>query len=46
MIFFNHIKTGKISLKETKDLQQDYDTYLKRIRKGNKSAEQKKFGKY
>ena len=42
MIFINNIKTDKISLKETKNLQQDYGTYLKRIRKGNKSAEQKK----
>ena len=42
MIFINNIKTDKISLKETKNLQQDYGTYLRRIRKGNKSAEQKK----
>ena len=41
-IFLNHIKTGKISIEQAKNLQQDYDTYLKRIRKGNKSAEQKK----
>ena len=41
-IFLNDIKTGDISLEEAKNLQQDYETYLKKIRKGNKSAEQKK----
>ena len=42
MIFLDHIKTGKILIEEAKNLQQHYGTYLKRIRKGNKSAEQKK----
>ena len=42
MIFLNDIKTGKILLEEAKNLQQDYEAYLKRIRKGNKSTEQRK----
>ena len=41
MVFLNDIKTGKISLEKAKKLQQDYDEYLKRIQKGNKSAEQR-----
>ena len=39
MPFFNDIR---ISLEEVKNLQQDYEKYLKEIRKGSKSAEQKK----
>ena len=42
MLFLNDIKKGKISLEEAKNLQQDYEKYLKEIRKGNKSAGQKK----
>ena len=42
MLFLNNIKKGKISLEEAKNLQQDYEKYLKEIRKGNKSAEQQK----
>ena len=42
MLFLNDIKKGKISLEEVKNLQQDYEKYLKEIRKGNKSAGQKK----
>ena len=42
MLFLNDIKKGKISLEEAKNLQQDYEKYLKEIRKGNKSAEPKK----
>ena len=42
LCFLNDIKKGKISLEEAKNLQQDYEEYLKEIRKGNKSAEQKK----
>ena len=46
-VFLNDVKAGKISLEEVKNLQQNYEEYLKKIRKGNKSAEQKKnFGKY
>ena len=41
MVFLNDIKTGKISLEKAQKLQQDYDEYLKRIQKGNKSAEQR-----
>ena len=42
MLFLNDIKNGKISLEEAKNLQQDYEKYLKKIRKGNKSVEQEK----
>ena len=42
MVFLNDIKTGKISIEEAKNLQQEYEEYLKKIRKGNISAEQKK----
>ena len=42
MLFLNDIKKGKISLEKAKNLQQDYEKYLKVIRKGNKSAEQKR----
>ena len=42
LVFLNKIKKGKISIEEAKNLQQDYEKYLKEIRKGNKSAEQKK----
>ena len=43
VLFLNDIKKGKISLEEAKNLKQDYEEYLKEIRKGNKSAEQKFF---
>ena len=33
MIFLNNIKRGKISLKEPKNLQKDYEEYLNKIRK-------------
>ena len=36
------LKQVTISLEEVKNLQQDYDAYIKRIRKGNKSSEQRK----
>ena len=39
--FLNDIKTGKISLEEAKNLQQDYEKYLKITRKGGKSDKQK-----
>ena len=42
MVFLDDIKKTKISLEEAKSLQQDYEKYLKEIRKGNKSFEQKK----
>ena len=38
----NDIKKGKISIKEAKDKQQIYYKYLNKIRKGNKSANQKR----
>ena len=42
LVFLSDIKKGKISLNEAKNLQHDYEKYLKEIRKGNESAEQKK----
>ena len=39
--FLNDIKEGKISIQEAKDKQENYYNYLKKIRKGNKSANQK-----
>ena len=39
--FFNDTEAGKISLEEAKNSQQYYEEYLKKMRKGNKSAEQK-----
>ena len=42
VLFLIDIKKGKISLEEAKNLQQDYEKYLKQVQKGNKSAEQKK----
>ena len=41
LCFLNDIKKHKISLEEAKNLQQDYEKYLKEIRKGNKSPEKK-----
>ena len=40
--FLNDIKEGKISIQEAKDQQQNYYNYLNTIRKGNKSANQKR----
>ena len=42
LVLFNDIKQGIISLEEVKNLQQDYEKYLKDIQKGTKSVEQKK----
>ena len=39
---FNDIKKGKISLEEAKEKQKEYYNYLNTIRKGNKSANQKR----
>ena len=47
VLFLNNIKKGKISLEEAKNIQMNiqriykYENYLKEIRKGNESAEQK-----
>ena len=38
----NDIKKGKISLEEAKEKQKDYYNYLNTIRRGNKSANQKR----
>ena len=40
--FLNDIETGKISPEEAKNLQNDYEEYLNKIRKGDKNEEQKK----
>ena len=40
--FLNDIKEGKISIQEAKDKQENYYNYLKKIRKGNKSTNQKR----
>ena len=40
--FLNHIKERKISIQEAKDKQENYYNYLNKIRKGNKSANQKR----
>ena len=40
--FLNNIKTNKITTKEAKDSQEDFNKYLKMIRKGNKTDRQKK----
>ena len=42
ILFLDNIRKGKISLEEAKSLQKDYDYYLKKTRKGNKSDEQRK----
>ena len=39
--FLNDIKKGKISIQEAKDKQENYYNFLKKIRKGNKSSNQK-----
>ena len=42
MTLLKDIGDGKISVEEAKDKQENYYNYLKKIRKGNKSANQKK----
>ena len=42
LAFSSDIKTGKISVEEVNNLQKDYNEYLTKIRKVNKSVEQKK----
>ena len=42
LALLNNIRTCEIKLKEAKTLQKDYDAYLRKIRKGNKTAERKK----
>ena len=39
--FFNGIKTGRITIKEAKDSQEDFIKYLKRIRRRNKTDPQR-----
>ena len=40
--FLDNIKKGKISLKESKEQQQNYYNYLNTIGRGNKNARQKR----
>ena len=40
--FLNDIRKGKITIQEAKDKQENYYNYLKKIRKGNKSTNQKR----
>ena len=40
--FLKDIKEGKISVKEAKEKQKDYYSYLNTIRRGNKNASQKR----
>ena len=40
--FLNDIKEGKITIQEAKDKQENYYNYLNKIRKGKKSANQKR----
>ena len=42
MVFLDNIKTGKINLEEVKNVQEDFNELLKKMRKGNKSADQRK----
>ena len=42
LVFLNDIKKGKISLREAKNIQQEYGKYLNRMRRGNKNANKKK----
>ena len=42
LTFFNDIKIGKILVEEAKNLRKGYNEYISKIRKGNKSNEQRK----
>ena len=42
LVFFNDIKKAQISLEEAKNLQKDYNEYLKKIRRGNRNKAHKK----
>ena len=41
LALLNDIRTGEMKLEETKNLQKDYDAYLRKIRKGNKTQNKK-----
>ena len=41
VVFLSNIRTDKINLEESENLQEDFNEYLKKIQKGNKSVEQK-----
>ena len=38
--FLNEIKKGEITIEQAKDSQEDFNNYLKTIRRGNKTKEQ------
>ena len=40
--FLNKIKSDEITIGEAKELQEDFNNYLKMIRRGSKTEEQKK----
>ena len=42
LTFLKKIKKRKITIKQAKELQKDFDKYLKIVRKGNKNHEQQK----
>ena len=42
IIFHNNIKTNRITRTEAKDIQEDFNKYLKMIRRGNKTDQEKK----
>ena len=38
--YLNEIKKGEITIEQTKDSQEDFNNYLKTIRRGNKTKKQ------
>ena len=46
LVFLNDIKTTKITIDEAKDSQEDFNKYLKMIRKGKKCKTKKNYVKY
>ena len=42
LTFLQKIRDGKITMKRAKELQEDLNNNIKKIRKGNKTQEQKK----
>ena len=42
IIFQNNIKTNRITRTEAKDSQEDFNKYLKMIRRGSKTDQEKK----
>ena len=40
--FLNKIKSGEITIGDAKELQEEFNNYLKMIRRGSKTEEQRK----